>query len=121
METITPTATDIAWLAGLLEGEGCFGRYETAGKPRFCVVCVSTDRDVLESVQRITGCGTIKHRVTQSQLPNHKAAYHWQTWSRLEVLHVARLVLPYMHSRRKRKVEGILHELGDFAQTRLVL
>lgn len=67
------TDTDIAWVAGLLEGEGYFGcRIATTknrpGKAYLQVrICVNmTDEDVLRRAQSITGAGHINGPYTRT-------------------------------------------------------
>jgi hypothetical protein len=102
-----PSIADIAWLAGILEGEGCFGIYpQTPRGTRMALICVSTDLDVLESAQRIAGCGSIKPRTTARG--ETKPAFAWRTQSRAEVVRLINLVLPYMHSRRREKIVAMM-------------
>ncbi len=64
---------EIAWAAGLFEGEGCFS--STCEKtPRASMA--STDLDVLERFAKIVGCGSIKptHR---KQKAHHKSSWQW--------------------------------------------
>jgi hypothetical protein len=48
------TATDIAWLAGIIEGEGTFGR---KGHPAGQVRVQMTDEDVIDRLHSLTGVG----------------------------------------------------------------
>lgn len=104
-----PDPVEVAWLAGVLEGEGCFGLYGQEGFDRFCVICVSTDLDVVESVHRIAGCGTV---ISRTPVEGTKQAYQWATWDRDKVYGVLCLVRPYMHSRRAEKLEQMLSRMG---------
>ena len=82
------TTREVLWLTGILEGESCFGMYHESRGARLCLPCVSTDVDVLETIQRIAGCGSIRpHNVSQTHgKPAWKPAYKWQTWKREEEL-----------------------------------
>lgn len=61
---------DIYWLAGLLEGEGCFSQHRHAS-PRLFVGM--TDEDTILRAQKIMGCGTISK-------PKRRRSHHKQMW-----------------------------------------
>jgi hypothetical protein len=86
MSGLTPT--EVLWLAGILEGESCFEMYRESRGVRLCITCVYTDVDVLEAIQRIVGCGSIRRHNASQTLgkPAWKPAYKWQTWKREEEL-----------------------------------
>jgi len=104
-----PSELDLAWLAGLLEGEGSFGVYPT-GKGRWPVAKVQitmTDQDILQRVSDLTDhnvCGPYskeKHggRTPVFQISNHRKAV------------VAKLLLalrPLMGERRQRQIDYVL-------------
>lgn len=48
---------DLHWLAGLLEGEGSFLRGFPSQPNLPCIQCVMIDRDVIERLAGIIGCG----------------------------------------------------------------
>jgi hypothetical protein len=61
---------ELGWVAGLLEGEGCFF-VNTSGTPQYgpyayarVAVCM-TDRDVLERLQEVTGIGRLEKSVRE--------------------------------------------------------
>ena len=59
------TVAELAWVAGLIEGEGCFfvteRKTEKYGPYRYARVTVCmTDRDILELLQAVTGVGIIE-------------------------------------------------------------
>lgn len=99
---------DLAWLAGWLEGEGCF----TLRKPRgghgwgIAVSAVSTDEDVIRRVAAITGIGSVRFRKPQ-QL-HHQDSWIWQVSRRPHVLSLLRELLPLMGERRSEKIREML-------------
>ena len=102
---------DLAWAAGLLEGEGCFGLYDDAsGGIRLALICTSTDLDVLSTLQMVFGAGTIGARSEPE--PNCKQAYDWRVWDARVVSRIAASVRPYMHSRRRASIDAMLAASG---------
>lgn len=99
------TQTELAWLAGWLEGEGCFelaeGRY-----PR--VTGTTTDRDIAERARSYAG-GSIY----ECQRDNgRKLRYDWRIAKRAEAEALMRELLPWMGDRRAAKIMEIL----DYAE-----
>ena len=68
------SARDIAWLAGLLEGEGNF-RLTKAWNERFYpwIALKMTDADVVSKAQRLLGVGSFA--ISMPHLPHHKVQY----------------------------------------------
>lgn len=94
--------TDIAWAAGILEGEGSFNQKNSYA---INISCNMTDLDVLEKLQRIFGGNiyTVKKRKE-----------HWkQSWvwslNGKEALHTVIILKPYMMSRRSTKIQYLLN------------
>lgn len=91
---------DLLWLAGLLEGEGCFDLHR--GKyPRVRVGM--TDRDVVGRAATLLG-GRV--RLTLKPKP-HSAMWHTEI-SGAKAVDVMTAVLPHMGARRSAKIAEIL-------------
>lgn len=94
------TDRDLFWLAGLLEGEGCFdlhrGRY-----PR--IRLGMTDRDVVGRAATLLG-GRV--RLTLRPAPV-QATWHVEI-SGTKAAEMMRVILPYMGARRSAKIATIL-------------
>jgi hypothetical protein len=109
---------DIIWLAGLLEGEGCFNY--RADRKQARVTIEMTDRDIIERVSRLfdTNVSTRAPRSTTpctcgtkncifNRGPKSKESYQTALHgTRAENL--MRLVYPFMGKRRSEKIEEIL-------------
>jgi hypothetical protein len=107
-----PTESEIAWAAGLFEGEGCFS--SSMGRERASMV--STDRDVLERFKEIVGCGTIGPG-GKRQKSHHKV--RWQWWANGDdFVRVFILLSPWLCQRRLSKGRAVL-ETRCSRQTRL--
>lgn len=96
----------IIWLAGLLEGEGCFGlKNDPKGGRRSPRVSLAMcDEDVVMTV------GRMFNRKVQTRKPDRP---NWSKKYIVDILgkgavHVMEKVLPYMHSRRAGKIREIL-------------
>lgn len=86
---------DIAWLAGLFEGEGtfCIGRGFAQG-----IVIQMTDLDILQRIQDRFG-GRVGQSYDRQDKPNWKTCYRWQA-SVIETDIILPLILPYLGARR---------------------
>ncbi|SRR6266540_4508168 len=100
------TETEIAWAAGLFEGEGCW-RIKTDGDYP-SVSIVSTDLDVLEEFQRIVGFGKIYTVNPTVWKPQWRQRWHWQVNACADVRIVIELLLPWMRMRRHAKALEVL-------------
>lgn len=86
--------TDIAWAAGLFEGEGCI---HLNSQRYLWVSLASTDQDVLERFCRIVGVGSARPK--KKARPHHKPSWQWQVTGGKGV-HVLRMLLPELGERR---------------------
>ena len=94
--------TDLYWLAGLLEGEGCFtyshGRYPS-------IQLSMTDLDIVERAADLLG-------VTVGKARGKKFSHHKQQWRchlyGLRAAEMMRLLRPLMGERRGERIGGIL-------------
>jgi LAGLIDADG-like domain len=100
----TPTDTQIAWAAGLYEGEGYCHLSKKWQQPM--VGLTTSDYDVLQTFANIVQVGGIHKPKIRPQ--NNKQLYTWQTGSQEGVIHVLTLLMPYLHSRRKERAEEVL-------------
>ena len=99
------TPMDLMWIAGLLEGEGCFhGSY---ARNRTTVISLRmTDRDVVEKFAKLVGRPTA--RVNPQNGVTKK--YMWAcsvTGSASRTL--MQMLLPHMGERRHKKIAEVLH------------
>lgn len=97
---------DTAWVAGLLEGEGCFSLYAPVGKARrVSVTCCMTDKDVIERLRTIVGAGNVYERKPRKD--TWKPAWQWSLTTRPEVMQLIEELYPYMGRRRREKMDEI--------------
>lgn len=110
------TELETAWLAGLLEGEGCFLVRKSGGyKGSVSISLQMTDEDVVKKVADLFG--------TKIYGPHGPyGASKLKTWQTLivgyEAANLMRTLLPYLGKRRREKVESLLEHqktLRDFS------
>jgi hypothetical protein len=101
---ITPPA-DIAWAAGLFEGEGCFTSTRRVNlTPR--AELRTTDIDVLQRFARIVRVGTIRSE-RASGPRHHKPVWAWSAGG-ANAIAVAELLLPHLGARRTKRANLLI-------------
>ena len=101
------TEREILWLAGFLEGEGCFGTWVLSAKPKIYrsprLVVTSTDKDVLDKASILLG-GTSR---TKRVLPSGKTAYQVAVGGAKAIGWMMTLY-QFMGERRKSKIREVI-------------
>lgn len=98
---------EFAWLAGLIEGEGCF----TLGQGKYLRFSLSlTDLDVLEMALSISGIGHINGPYTRKS--GTKQYWIWQSQKNEDVRTLIGHIYDYMGSRRKAQINECLMAQG---------
>ncbi len=93
--------TEIAWLAGLLEGEGCFTRNTSSPK----IAVRMTDLDTIERVADLMDTKTISTYVREG---NRKTQYETTIYGQRAIT-IMKVVRPWMGLRRGNRIDNILH------------
>lgn len=100
--------TDIAWAAGLFEGEGCLtqGRIGRDRRPYPHMVVSMTDEDVVRRFHRVVGFGNVTEKKPSPS--EHKVQWRWDAagWECLD--RFAALLGPYLGQRRQRRLAELL-------------
>lgn len=105
--------TDIAWAAGLFEGEGCMNSHPRGKRGSGTQLRLAmTDRDVVERFAAVIGCGNI-HRPRHDPRPNHKPVYTWALYESARVVEVIELLMPWFGERRRAKAMEVLAVARD--------
>ena len=84
---------NLAWMAGLFEGEGYIRKHKGRG-----IGINMTDLDILERFQAFAAVGTIRPKKVAE--PHHKPAWEWAIYKNAEVYRLLELMLPYFGERR---------------------
>lgn len=119
------TDTDIAWIAGIIEGEGYIGiRKRARGRDQnpdkgfryeISIHVSMTDSDVIEMLYTKSGLGTTKKTCSPVYIKRgNKQLYRWSVAKRAEVEELCKLILPYMLSRRSAKIREAISLMREF-------
>lgn len=100
--------TDLAWAAGLFEGEGCVSVREVKGHPYAYLILGTTDEDVVARFHKVVECGRLSVRPLK---PPHKDLHLWQTGRHEDVRRLIEVFRPYMGARRSAKMDEALAAL----------
>jgi DNA-binding Lrp family transcriptional regulator len=108
------TDFELGWVAGILEGEGCFfvttRRTAKYGPYVYARVTGMTDRDVLERLRKVTGVGVLE-RVRARKDPRHKPIWQWIVSRNQEAIELMVAVYPHMGTRRQAKIREVLAQV----------
>ncbi len=98
---------DVAWAAGLFEGEG--SAFIGSGQRQPCVALAMTDEDVVARFASIMGVGNVRsyHR------PPNKRYWQWTAQSRNDVIAALEALLPHLGARRTRAALTVLARAAE--------
>ncbi len=97
----------IAWAAGLIEGEGCFcivRNSKAKGKQSSKILVQMNDLDVLERLQSLFQVGKVYHRPPRG---NSRESWCWTVYRADDILLVIEAVFPWLGIRRKQKATEV--------------
>jgi hypothetical protein len=98
------TEAEIAWAAGIIEGEGCIG---WVTRTSVSVNVSMTDEDVIRRLHAVLGVGG----VTAHDRSPHKTQYRWSVRNRDGAEFVLRAIRPWMGQRRGVRIDEALERL----------
>jgi len=108
------TKEEIAWLAGVLEGEACFDL--NRGDPRYPRMRIEmTDRDVLVRIKQILGNLETKEggiRARKTKKIHHTPTHAFQIAAIDQVKQLFAAILPWMSARRSKQIVKLMKEAG---------
>ena len=96
---------EIAWAAGLFEGEGCFSLQRRSTNPGSCNLRAAlrmVDEDVVRAFAEIIGVGRVSG-------PSSKQMWEWKA-SGEEAEQTYALLGPWLHSRRRARYVELLEQ-----------
>lgn len=98
---------DKAWLAGIIDGEGCIGIYKKniarSRNPSYCLqmVVTMTCRRTVKRILDLSQTGSFKRApAKRCGLPNAKPIYTWQC-SANSALSLLKQICPYIYTKKK--------------------
>jgi hypothetical protein len=101
---------ELAWAAGLIEGEGCFTLHK--GKTLHPYVLVdSTDEDVIDRLKHVFPFGN-KRGPYKSKKESHKDRFRFDAYGP-KARNIMHHVYPLMCSRRKARIDYIMETTID--------
>ncbi len=105
-------ATDIAWLAGIFEGEGNMSIAKNGGTR---ISIGMADRDVIDRVNAMFPCTTIQVIVPKPIRGGNqpRTIYTWRISNPVKVREILTLVLPQLGERRAAKAREVLAHLDS--------
>lgn len=107
---------NIAWLAGLLEGEGCFySRRRGKDGVALGIALTMTDEDVVRHAATVGGCGIISGP-WKSKHAHHKPFWRWTVSRQRDAYAVAVAVYGFLGSRRRSAVRDIIVRYAERAR-----
>lgn len=95
------TDVEVAWFAGLFEGEGTLTTHQTG----WTLKVLMTDQDVIWRIKEVTGVGTLLAVAVRG---NRKPAYRWATSRRDEIKELVLAMRPWLGERRTARVDEYL-------------
>lgn len=106
------TSENIAWLAGLIEGEGCFSIRKYKNKQYVSTRVIMTDFDIIEKIYKIVNHGVVSGPYCRN-VPNRKPWKNWVLNDAAPQLELLKRLLPWLGNRRKKKVLECIKILNE--------
>lgn len=105
---------EVAWAAGLFEGEGHVTANHKAprGRPRVVATLSTCDKDVMDRFVAVVGVGSV--RVVEPKESHHRRAWTWQITGKA-AKPVLEMLRPWMGARRREAVDRglvLVEEIG---------
>jgi hypothetical protein len=105
---MTFTPLDVAWAAGLFEGEGSFVFYATkTSKRRITASLTTTDEDVIRKFCSVVGLGVI---YGPRCIGTNKPFWQWTTTTFEDTQAIVALFWRWLGARRKEKAKEVIHQ-----------
>jgi hypothetical protein len=105
------TDVEWAWVAGVFEGEGSIS-HSPANNSASLVVTM-TDKDVIDSIARLTGVGTVNGPYLDKRRES-KPIWRWTCTRQADFRVVAEKMLPWLHDRRSARLNHVLSLLRPY-------
>lgn len=120
--TLTDTSSELAWAAGLFEGEGHIGLYayppsdRRAGLFHRSLVLAMCDEDVVKRFHRTVGVGRLRQVPPPRNKPAWQPSWRWECsrWDEIEPM--LRSFLPWLGQRRALRATEMLENPPRFVR-----
>lgn len=104
------TEAELAWIAGVYEGEGCL----THNKKCWSLRVGMTDRDVIDRLQAMTGMGRVTTNPREKQ--GGKPYHTWSVSAQQDLATLVNRMLPWMGERRRARALEYLEWFAEWRQ-----
>lgn len=91
-----------AWLAGVLDSEGCISIRGVTSKGSWRVEISNINKEFINKVLNLTRCGSIN----KSKGTNH-IVYTWEVVRKSDIHYILKYILPYLIVKRKKAIDCI--------------
>jgi len=104
---------DLGWVVGIIEGEGCFVRYQDKRRPTTWSIKIqveSTDHDVILKLKQLLG-GNIwesNYASKYKRFPDAKPSWRWAITNRKLGVPLLQMLQPNMSVRRQKQIQLLL-------------
>lgn len=105
------TEQEWAWLAGIIEGEGCIS---FAGVNSVRLTVNMTDLDILQRCRALTNCGHIG--LGKDRGPRRKPLHRWSVGHQNQIRKILPTIWPWMGKRRSARIGVALTRLAGVRQ-----
>lgn len=112
-----PTREEIAWLAGIFEGEGHCRIQIVKNRPYPQVIVDMTDEDIIRRLHSVSGVGRIKGPF-QPKPPAKKPRWTWYVTRGVDAKAFLEAILPWMGDRRINQIENVLQQIQTTSYNR---
>jgi hypothetical protein len=110
MATTELNPIDVAWFAGLFEGEGCIHRPNST----VCHISIRmTDRDIVERAEALFPMPNGIRCYKQNGGLGTKPLYEWNIARHAEVVRILGLILPYLGTRRTGRALALMEYIAN--------
>lgn len=112
VELITPE--EVAWAAGIIEGEGTIVFHKIKNRPnsyRVLIGATMSDRDVIDKLHKILGVGTVIN-VKPSEIGT-KPMYSWSVQNQKGCFDTLLHIMPHLGERRFSKAQEMFKFLEE--------
>ncbi len=117
--TYQPTEAEIAWAAGLYEGEGT-AIYLKSGRSQWMAIRM-TDKEPIERMCRLFGGNFKDAFINPGEVgKGYKPKFMWRVSAWRDIIRVTEAIYPWLSPRRQRQIDAVLvhkpaHPRGELA------
>ena len=116
MERTTVINIELAWAAGVIEGEGCFSYHPAKGgrKAYVRIQVGMTDLDILQRLHSISGVGVVNgpYLYKRKNGSPAKPIWSWAVQKQADVAWLLMQLRPWMGERRTDRIDECLTLMG---------